>query len=664
MPAGARGGGALGRGGGCGTLRVGCRGELRDRLGERARVRLGVRQRRADRGKLMHGRRDRRVRLRRPLLGSGEGGGGLLMLAAGLPQRNARRLDRRAGRVESRCRVRLEVLDRLATDGAGVARLERALQRHCGVAQLRGFKSRGGLGRLALRGGEGGGSGLSRLGRGLPACGGRPVPRPRFFCGVEREGEPLRERLDAAAELVAIRGGGLGRGAPSLGRLGVTAERRRNRAGTRRGGGQQLAARLPSRRGFPRSGVGDARFARARGSRLLCRCGGRLCGLELLARVLHRREGSRALFQQCGRALEAPVDVGVVAEVRQLRRRTLAASVRIVVVGDRLAQGLFGLRHGPVGGQRGRRGVLACAGGLAGGLRRLVQRDEQRAARLEGGGAGGERVVLDLEGGDRLGRGRAQPLELEPQRVGGGGRAGGAVTGVAPDLLVEIEAEQAREDLAALGLVASEEGVERTLREQDRLRERLEVEPDQTGHAVRHLAGAVGKRLPATVGGLPLEACADAAGRLTADAVALAADGEVEAHGHRLRTVGDELAGGAPDARHLPVERPRHRVQQRRLACAGGAGDREEAAPLEVEDSRVTERGEPTQLEAQRLHRPATASGSGASGRGDSRRAPARSASSSSAPPASAARTSPASESSSPKRASSSGAGSAPWCAR
>ena len=106
--------------------------------------------------------------------------------------------------------------------------------------------------------------------------------------------------------------------------------------------------------------------------------------------------------------------------------------------------------------------------------------------------------------------------------------------------------------------------------------------------------------------------------RLPADAVAVAAHAEVELDGHGLRAVRDQLARLAAHARHLPVERPRHRVEQRGLARPRRAGDREQPPVLEVEDCGLLERREPTHLQAQRPHGSVAASPAASAARASS----------------------------------------------
>src|SRR5690606_24352551 len=80
-------------------------------------------------------------------------------------------------------------------------------------------------------------------------------------------------------------------------------------------------------------------------------------------------------------------------------------------------------------------------------------------------------------------------------------------------------------------------------------------------------------------------------------------DLEVERHAQARRTVRDDLLVAlSAEARHLPVERVGDRVEQRGLPCAGRPEDREQAQAGEVDRLTRLERGEPLDLQAQRLH--------------------------------------------------------------
>ncbi len=91
-------------------------------------------------------------------------------------------------------------------------------------------------------------------------------------------------------------------------------------------------------------------------------------------------------------------------------------------------------------------------------------------------------------------------LELALEQRRGLVAARGALARKAARFFIGAEAEQPREDRAALLVVATEEGVERALRQQDGLRECGVVQPEQPGHLFGDLGRAVGEGAPRTVG--------------------------------------------------------------------------------------------------------------------------------------------------------------------
>ena len=599
--------------GGAGALGIGGARRLLDRLGQR----IGIDAR--SRGLVA-----RRVEFAgRPFGGLGcaggvglrrrEGRAGLALRGARLAQRRISGVEARLGGVEFGRVVRLDVADRLAADGARVAGLEPALQRDRGVLALRQVECLGA--HLALRlglaqararlvGVAGGGLALGARRVGL-ARGGveRLLPRP----------QPRVEVGEAACLVGAVGGGALGLDAGIVG--GVRRLAQRVLGGERRSGGcgEAVEGGLTRLIGAVAGGAGRVRLG-AQSGRLV---GGLPGGLDGRGQFRRRRfeGGARllALVEHVGLAFEAAVLGFVVPERLALAREVVALGLRVGAA--RLggveggARGLCGaLGGGVLGGGAGCRGV-----GVEGGAGGLGQRGEQRRApveRLGGGGAGG---VVAFEGGDRVGRGSVEAHDLDAKRGRGALRARRAVAGRAARLLVAFEAEQAREDVAALALVAAQERVERALRQQHGLGERREVEAQQLLDVPRHVARAVSERLPLPAGALAFEARAEVGRGLAADAVARAAHAEVEPHGHRLRAVRHELERRRADARHLAVERPRHRVEQRRFARARRSGDGEQPPVREVEHGGLAERREAAHLQPERPHGAAPASAARAS---------------------------------------------------
>src|SRR5690606_11826341 len=149
-----------------------------------------------------------------------------------------------------------------------------------------------------------------------------------------------------------------------------------------------------------------------------------------------------------------------------------------------------------------------------------------------------------------------------------------------------VGAQQRLDDLAALGVVAAEELVERALGQQHRPDEAVVVEAHRARQRPLVLADAVGlgQREPAPALGQPLElrrrgdarpAAAQRAGGPVLAAAGLELDDDRE-----LALAGreDVLVEVLPQPRRLPVEGPRQGVEHGALAAAGRSGDREEVA--------------------------------------------------------------------------------------
>ena len=293
-----------------------------------------------------------------------------------------------------------------------------------------------------------------------------------------------------------------------------------------------------------------------------------------------------------------------------VRVRVLVRVQRVEVALERLS-GLAGAVERGVGGVealafvrvvlREARLLLLVGAGLLG-ERRGLDEGLKACLGLLGAALGGlELGLLLLEG---LLRGAAEVgLELALDEVG---LAPGRRAPLVRDLLhplVDREVEEADQDLAALLRLALQERVELALRQDHRAREAVVVEAEDAVDLGAHLLDAVGDRLGRAVRD-PLEALlrglvgADRAG----DPVALFADAELEHHREPLGAVADELLVVVAHARDLSVEREDDRVDQRRLAGAGRAGDREEVEAGEVELELLAEGGEAFERELVRPH--------------------------------------------------------------
>ena len=163
---------------------------------------------------------------------------------------------------------------------------------------------------------------------------------------------------------------------------------------------------------------------------------------------------------------------------------------------------------------------------------------------------------------DLLGRGELECVALLADRLRVTLRVRGAAPRERPCRAVHAEAEQVAQNVAPLALFAAEERVERTLREQHRARERRVIEAEDRGDLLRHRRRAISEWDPAAV---LVELFEPRAGRRRAtsrDAVVPAARRELEVHPHRRLAVCLQLRRRTADARHLPVERPRDRVEE------------------------------------------------------------------------------------------------------
>jgi len=275
----------------------------------------------------------------------------------------------------------------------------------------------------------------------------------------------------------------------------------------------------------------------------------------------------------------------VVGEAHRGQRRPVLLQLRQVALGGHeLLVGRVDLRHGRLRplGQPGQ-------GGLVGAHRILGV--------LRGVAQGGQGLV---EGLGPL-RGVAGPL-------------------VGPDhhLLVVLGTEQPQQDLLPLARRGVQEVGELALREHHALAEVLVGQPEQPFHGVGHPRQVLGQDLgrlarlgPAAPVGQPLQArgplahLAAGPAQLAGHHVTLVADLEHELHGAagggRRERERDHALAAPP--RHRAVQRERHRVDDRRLARAGGADQGEEVRVGEVDPGRLPERGEPVHLQHDRSHR-------------------------------------------------------------
>ncbi len=213
-------------------------------------------------------------------------------------------------------------------------------------------------------------------------------------------------------------------------------------------------------------------------------------------------------------------------------------------------------------------------------------------------------MQLRLDGGQCLGRLVFDLVVLLLEEVGGRLRAVRAVVGGLHHRLVDVEGEQLREDVLLVLRVAAEEGAELALRQDDRLYERVVVDAEERLDVRVDLVDAVGERLDVAVGVHAFEAGGGGAfDRPHArHEVALAARLELQLHAREIRPVRDEGDDFSAHARDFAEERPDHRVEEGRLAGAGGAGDGEELAAGEVDRDGVVEGGEALEVQADGLH--------------------------------------------------------------
>ena len=235
----------------------------------------------------------------------------------------------------------------------------------------------------------------------------------------------------------------------------------------------------------------------------------------------------------------------------------------------------------------------------AGGVERVVQLEQLGAPALGGGarllGGAGERGELPFVDLDRRLRGR------------------GALPGQRADPVVDLEVQELREQVPALGRFVVEEPGELALREHDALGEVRERETEEPFDRGLQVAGAAGKDGWRAVGLDALEQRFRRARLAVADAndpggaVLLLADGERERDlGFLLADAHD--AGDLPlvaVAGHTPVQREAERVDHRRLACARRADEREVVDALEIDVDGVAEHAETLRVERLRTHQPA-----------------------------------------------------------
>ncbi len=201
----------------------------------------------------------------------------------------------------------------------------------------------------------------------------------------------------------------------------------------------------------------------------------------------------------------------------------------------------------------------------------------------------------------------AQARRLPPRRLAG--------------RLVAAEVEEPHQDPAALAGVPGEELVEGALGQEHRLRERLEVEPDDL------LEPAADRPDPAPVDLRDGRSVLDALQRrlvrapphAAGDAVLPAVDPEVEADAHVGGPVRDQVAQlVGVHARDAAVEREGDRIEDAALAGAGGPRDDEEVEVRQVHLLHPLERGEALDRQRERPHA-AVASSSRRSNRSSSR---------------------------------------------
>ncbi len=224
----------------------------------------------------------------------------------------------------------------------------------------------------------------------------------------------------------------------------------------------------------------------------------------------------------------------------------------------------------------------------------------------------------------RLGLGRRQLLLARGQGLGGRvlevhRELAGDELGLAPGLdglavrdplhvLVDAEVQERDQDLAPLLRLPLQERVELPLGQDHRAGEGVVVEADDLHDLGLDLLHPIRRGLPA----LPVAVLQPDLDRPVGpggagDAIAAAAHFELEQHREALGPVAHELAVFLANAGHLAVEGEDEGIDERRLAGARGARDREEVEAGEVERELLSEGGKPLDLELEGPHRRASA---------------------------------------------------------
>ena len=264
---------------------------------------------------------------------------------------------------------------------------------------------------------------------------------------------------------------------------------------------------------------------------------------------------------------------------------------------------------------------LRAAGRLAGDPAELVdvaidrsapgdQRGNGLAHRGQPAGDGPGRVVLVAR---RRQPGIRRVGELGAEDLGPAGHLPairpGQLAGPGGDPFEQAQVEQVGQDLAAGLGVAGQELGEAALGQEDRPGEAGVVEPDQPlDDRVRlaHPVGAVPVLAPAglgaRIGALDEDLGLAVGGHAAGDPEAFPAGLELEDDRRPRLALADQLADPVTDPLRPPVQDERQRVEDRALARAGRAGDREQVEPLEVDQLRLAEGGEAADLEADRAH--------------------------------------------------------------
>ena len=201
---------------------------------------------------------------------------------------------------------------------------------------------------------------------------------------------------------------------------------------------------------------------------------------------------------------------------------------------------------------------------------------------------GGKCQVIDLVG-EHLDRVAGESLTVHSQ---------------IPDPSVPAQVEQLAQELLSFRGRILQKGGELALRKHDALGEVIESEAEQFLDGGGHLVGAHDRFDPSLQPGF----CGGRAGLRSANdpggCVIVLTNREIESHSRFVPAERhDRLDGRLAEARHHAVQGKEERINETRLAAAGGPHERKEVGALEVQDRFRPERREPLDFETSRPHR-------------------------------------------------------------